>query len=133
MKEKYIHEHICTWLKLTYPRILFRTDFAAGVKMSMGQAIRHKKLQSGRAWPDLFIAEPKGGFHGLFLEIKGDEARVFNKKGHLLKNQHLIEQGDMIALLRSKNYAAYFAVGFDQARDLIQMYLEGKKIIGTVL
>lgn len=58
-KEAILHQQVCQYLRMQYPDVIFRTDFAAGVKMTMGQAVRHKKLQSGKAYPDLFIAEPR--------------------------------------------------------------------------
>jgi len=55
--ESILHEHVCDYLRLQYPDVLFRTDFAAGEKLSMSQAIRNKRLQACKAWPDLFVAK----------------------------------------------------------------------------
>lgn len=119
--EARLHEQVCQYLRVQYPGVLFRTDFAAGIKMTMGQAARHKKLQSGRAWPDLAIYEPRHGFFALFLELKA--ATIYKRNGELLSNPHVEEQQDMLKLLRSKGYQAQFAVGFDQAKELIDGYL----------
>lgn len=96
--------------------------------MTPGQAAKHKKFQSSRAYPDLFIAEPKRGKSGLFLEIKAENVVVFKKNGEIRQNSHLIEQDKMLKTLRNKGYEARFAVGFGNAKEMIRAYLgEPKK------
>lgn len=67
--EASIHSQVAQYIKMQYPGVIFRTDFAAGIKMTMGQAMKHKGLQSGRAYPDLFIAKQKKGEHPLQEKI----------------------------------------------------------------
>lgn len=122
-KEAILHRQICEYLKLRYPQVIFRTDFAAGIKMSIGQASQHKRLQSGRGFPDLFIAQPRNGFYGLFLEIKKEGTRVTLKNGEISSDKHIREQFAVLYKLQELGYAAYFAVGFKQARGLIDDYL----------
>ena len=57
-KEEILHLKVCDYLRKNYPNVLFRTDFSSGMKMTPGQAAKHKKFQKSRAWPDLFIAKP---------------------------------------------------------------------------
>lgn len=118
-----MHLLIAVYLKLQYPAITFRTDFAAGIKMTMGQAVKHKKLQSEDKYPDLFIAEPRGGYCGLFLEIKRDVHELLNKNGSFKKSDHLDGQRAMLQKLNKKGYRARFAAGFDHAKQLIDQYL----------
>ena len=125
--------------------MIFRTDFAAGIKMTMGQAIKHRNLQSGRAYPDIFIAKPMdiGRYskaHGLFLELKQEgvklkrvkDATKILKGEHKLRmagdwwDQHTEEQANMLRELDSLGYCAMFAVGFDEAVQLIRRYLGGQ-------
>lgn len=88
----------------------------------MGQAVRHKRLQYSRAFPDLFIAQPRNGKAGLFLELKA--RNIYKKDGTLLANPHVAEQAEMLAELRIRGYEAQFAVGFDKAREIIDRYLQ---------
>jgi len=81
--EGIIHRQVVDYLKYNYPYVLFRSDYAAGMKMTIGQAIQHKRLQSCRAWPDLFLAHPSGGSHGLFIELKADNVTLYLKNGEL--------------------------------------------------
>lgn len=122
-KEELLHLKICDYLRKNYPDVLFRTDFSSGMKMTPGQAAKHKKFQKGRAWPDLFIAESNNFASGLFLEIKAENVIVFKKNGKIRRNKHLIEQDKMLKELRKKGYRARFAIGYNQAIFEIQQYL----------
>lgn len=121
--EENLHLKICDYLRKNYPDVLFRTDFSSGMKMSPGQAVKHKKFQKSRAWPDLFIAESNTLASGLFLEIKAENVIVFKKNGEIRQNKHLIEQDKMLKELRSKGYRARFVIGYDKAILEIQQYL----------
>lgn len=121
--EENLHLKICDYLRKNYPDVLFRTDFSSGMKMSPGQAAKHKKFQKSRAWPDLFIAESNTLASGLFLEIKAENVIVFKKNGEIRQNKHLIEQDKMLKELRSKGYRARFVIGYKQAIFEIQEYL----------
>lgn len=108
---------------MQYPDVIFRTDFAAGIKMTMGQAVKHRNLQCGRAYPDLFIAQPVGKYYGLFLELKREGTTVVLKNGSLSADKHIREQAAVLNRLDSLGYCAKFAVGFDEAVDIIKKYL----------
>ena len=137
---------VADYLRLQYPDVIFHSDYGSGVKLTMGQAIKQKRQNGGRrAWPDLFIAEPRvvkasckvihsedrvireSHFieqkHGLFIELKKADTKIFTKKGTLVSNEHIREQFDMLEQLRRKGYVAEFACGFDEAKEIIDNYL----------
>jgi hypothetical protein len=120
-READIHLAVVTYLKLSYPEILFRTDYSSGMRMSMFQAVRHKQLQSCRAWPDIFIYYPTGGYHGLALELKRESP--YKKDGTLKRNLHLEEQRLVLARLTTLGYKACFVVQFDEAKRIIDEYM----------
>ena len=136
-KEEILHLKVCDYLRKNYPDVLFRTDFSSGMKMTPGQAAKHKKFQKSRAWPDLFIAKPEKDifrdsfsgdkyfkfFGGLFLELKAEGIKLYKKNGEMVANKHYQEQAEMLEKLRSNGYAAGFAVGYDQAIQIITDYL----------
>lgn len=121
--EKSIHKQVATYLKLQYPKVIFRTDFAAGCKMSIGQAVAHKALQSGPGYPDLFIAMPNRVFFGLFIELKKDISEVYNKNGSMVANPHIKTQFEFLQSLNKLGYMAAFGFGFDHAKKIIDEYL----------
>lgn len=123
-KEESVHRMVTEYLKLQYPGVVFRTDHSAGLKLTMAQAVMHKRLQEGRGYPDLFIAYPNNGYHGLFLELKRDGVVIYKKDGSMRKNEHLEEQESYMKRLRELGYKADFAVGFDDAKNKIDKYIE---------
>lgn len=124
MTELELQAQVADYIRLQYPSVIFHSDFGSGIKLTMGQAIKQKRLNGGRrAWPDLFLAEPKGKYSGLFIELKKDGVRVYKKDGTLVSDGHIREQYDMLEQLRRRGYAANFACGFDEAKALIDRYM----------
>ena len=116
MSEKTLHRAVCDYIRYQYPEVLFNTDLSGSMKLTIGQAKALKNLRSCRGWPDLFIAEPRGGFCGMFLELK-IEGKVYN-------TQHIKEQKQMIEILNKKGYFAFMACGFDEAKKVIDAYMK---------
>ena len=132
--EAILQQQVADYLRLQYPNVLFRSDFGAGLRMTMGQAVRQKRLNGGRrAWPDMFIAQPmeadKGQiswrrYHGLFIELKKDGTRLKKKSGEWA-SEHIAEQAAMLSDLQDRGYKATFAIGFEDAKLQIDEYLGG--------
>lgn len=122
MKEENLHLAICDYIRLQYPNVLFNSDMS-GVKLTMGQAVKAKKLRSSKGFPDLVIYEPRCNCHALFLELKREGEKILNKNGDL-KTDHLKEQDEIISKLCAKGYLACFAIGFDEAKRIIDLYLK---------
>ena len=95
----------------------------AGIKLTIGQAKKIKKLRSGRAWPDMFIAEPVGKYAGLYIELKRETP--FKLNGELKSGEHLKEQQKMLQALNERGYKALFVWDFDSAVQIIKNYLNG--------
>lgn len=135
MTESELQVAVADYIRLRYPNVLFHSDFGSGIKLTKGQAIKQKRQNGGRrGWPDILIAEPKirAGFEdtwtyenlGLFIELKKAGTRLKKKDG-TWASSHLEEQNEVLNKLQKKGYAAYFAVGFEEAKDIIDDYLGG--------
>ena len=140
--EENLQIQVADYLRLQYPNVLFHSDYGSGIKLTIGQATIQKRLNGGRrAWPDMFIAEPiarqnpewrEGDdlwddviiYKGLFLELKKEGVRL-RKKDYSWATPHIKEQAKILEKLREKGYKAEFAVGFDEAKNLIDEYLKG--------
>lgn len=124
MTELELQAQVADYIRLQYPDVIFHSDFGSGIKLTMGQAIKQKRLNGGRrSWPDMFLAEPKDKYSGLFIELKKEGVRVYKKDGTLVSDGHIREQYDMLEQLRRRGYAANFACGFDEAKALIDRYM----------
>lgn len=126
MSEAELQKQVAIYIRMQYPDVIFHSDFGSGVKLTPWQA-RMQKMQNGgrRAWPDMMIAEPIGNYHGLFIELKREGSRLKKQNGEWASS-HIAEQNIMLNELSNKGYKAEFAIGFEQALDLIDDYLGGK-------
>lgn len=125
MSEQDVHQKVSDYLRLQYPGIVWHTDFGSGVKLTIGQARAQKRLQGGRrAWPDLFIAEPRGGYSGLFIELKRDGVRTHLKNGQLAADPHIREQHLVLHSLQQRGYSAEFGIGFYPTKKIIDDYMK---------
>lgn len=142
MTESELQTQVADYIRLRYPKVLFHSDFGSGIKLTMGQAIKQKRQNGGRrAWPDMFIAEPrtpknnikaaKGtladilgvSYCGLMIELKKEGTRLRKKNGDYASD-HIKEQSLLLRELGNKGYKAVFAVGFDEAKKIIDEYLQ---------
>ena len=70
-----------------------------------------------KGFPDNFIAEPRGKYHGLFIELKRAKKTLSQKSP---------EQRAWIKALEEKGYKAVFCHGAEEAKRVVLAYLEGK-------
>ncbi|MDR0325019.1 MAG: VRR-NUC domain-containing protein [Oscillospiraceae bacterium] len=75
----------------------------------------HLKAQGVRAGvPDICLPVARGGYHGLYIELKATGGRVQDT------------QRVWIDALAAQGYKAIVAFGFEQARAAIEQYLRGE-------
>lgn len=123
-RESDIYTALARYLTLKHPDVLFRFDFSAGTKMTMGQARVHKSMNPHRGYPDFFLAAPRGGYCGLFIEIKKSDFKPFKRDGNIKQDEHLAEQFQMIIRLKNAGFEALFCSGLDECIKTIEEYLK---------
>ena len=126
-KEAETHKAIIQYLSVVKKDLIVSSD-PNGLKTTMGQAVQLKKMRlppEGKH-PDIFVFEPVGKYHGLFIEVKREGEELFKKKAFPpeFKSEHLQKQKEMHDRLRSKGYAGGFAIGFDEAKEMIDKYFK---------
>ena len=143
--EHNLYEQIARYLQQQYPDVIYRFDIAADLKLTMGQAAKHKRLHPERGYPDLFIAKPKeikvktalgGGYSlveakplgGLYVEIKKDGEKLTKKDGSW-RTPHIAEQAEMLEKLRQAGYKAEFGVGYESTVKIIRDYLGSNHVM----
>lgn len=120
MSEHDEQQAVCQYLDTVYPDVLYHANpngaWLAGNKgQRMGQM---RKLKGEGLLPgvsDLFIAEPRGIWHGFYLEMKD--------VGGAKPSEN---QAWFIAQAEQRGYFTAVAYGFDEAKPLIDYYLTGK-------
>ena len=109
-EEALIQEAVINYINAQYPGTLYCAS-AGGVRTSMKQAVKMKRTGYVKGFPDIFIYEPKGQWHGLAIEMK-------TAKG--VMSQHQKEwQNELI----KRGYIAVTCKSFDQAQIIIDEYL----------
>jgi hypothetical protein len=111
---------LCQWLDLTYPDVLYwATPNGAHLAGNARQrAAKMNKLKAEGFLPgvaDIFIAEPRGKWHGLFVEMKA-------RGGTLTENQKWF-----LSEVARRGYMDAVCYGFDDARGIVEDYLERKR------
>ena len=124
-KEEQLSKAVSRYLKLQYPDVVFTCD-SSGIRLTIGQATVLKAQRSTHKIPDMIILKPNAEYHGLILELKSDDSSPFLKDGSLSKGKHIQDQNQTLTELLSIGYYAVFAVGFDNAKKIIDDYMKLK-------
>lgn len=120
-----LQKQIATYLCYQHPNALFLSDVRAALKLSITQAVRSRDIQKpGFACPDMMIFAARCGYHGLFLELKAESP--YKKDGTLYAGEHLANQERARLALLKRGYLSVFVWNFDDAKRLIDDYLNGR-------
>lgn len=104
---------VVAYLRAQYPDIIFCSSMA-GVRLpSIGSAIKAKRMGNMKGVPDLLIFEPRGGIHGLMIELKSLHGELSN------------EQNIMINKLKDRDYWVKVCYDFCSAKEVIDRYMHG--------
>jgi hypothetical protein len=123
--ESHEQDKLCKYLDYQYPKVLYNSDLS-GIRLTIGQANKIKKQRKGRAWPDIFICEPRGKYHGLYIEMKAPGVTIVKRNGEIVSNEHIKEQFAMLCQLEQRGYMARFGIGFEGARKIVDEYFNLK-------
>lgn len=123
-KEYQLYRAVAAYLRMQYPNVIYHFDLT-GVNLSRAQAGMTKAIQCGSGYPDLFIAEPRNGYHGLFIELKAEGTRICKMDGSPATD-HIAKQTEVINDLTVRGYDCYLKAGFDAVKETIDRYLNGQ-------
>jgi len=113
------HEEQATfvdWLQLAHPDVLFHSipngaQFAGDLKRRVQQINKLKAEGLLPGTSDLLIAEPRGIYHGAYVEMKSE-------RGTLSENQRWF-----LAEAEKRGYYTIIAHGFETAKEMAETYL----------
>jgi hypothetical protein len=112
-KETLEHLAAMRWFKLQYPkeeRWSFHIANERKCSESYGRLLKNMGVKKGIS--DLFIPEPRGEYHGLWIEIKAKDGKK--------STEQINFTNDML----SKGYFACFCFGSDEVINTIKWYLK---------
>lgn len=113
--EEIEQEHVFLWASMeerAYPELAMLYAIPNGGKRAIKTAVALKKQGVKRGVPDMCLPVPRGGFNGLYIELK----RV---KGGTVSD----EQREWIAALNTQGYKAIICHGAEEAIEQIRGYL----------
>jgi hypothetical protein len=105
-------EIVIKYLRLAYPDALYCAS-AGGMWTSDSQRIKMARTGYVKGFPDLFIYEPRNGFHGLAIEMKKEKGGVVSP-----------EQKQWEQQLRNRGYSSYICKGSQDAIKVIDEYFK---------
>jgi|9_EtaG_2_1085328.scaffolds.fasta_scaffold00063_3 hypothetical protein len=112
LTEENIQISIVEYLKLQYPNLLFTATMGGQFQRHYSQRLKAKRTGYLKGVSDLLIFEPRGGYCGLFIELKRDR-----------KCYPTAEQKRFISRASDRGYYATCAKGFSECKELIDKYL----------
>ena len=110
VSEQSVQIAIITYLRYKCKDVLFSAS-VGGMHTSKTQAVKAKLTGYSKGCPDLMIFEPRGGYMGLFLEVKRDK-----------KSYPTAEQKNWLEALNKRGYLAKCVKGFDEAKEALDLY-----------
>lgn len=113
--EEQLQIAIVSWLRTYYAGIITNSSIFQGNISNIGLSIKANNMGYTAGFPDLFIFIPKGGFHGLFMELKN------GAKGKVSENQRAV----MDELIKN-GYAGGVIRTFEEAKLMVTNYMESK-------
>jgi len=118
------HNHqvaVVSWFKLQYPDLadciiaIPNGSHLAGTPKQRAQKMNKMKKEGFKPGAsDLFIAVPRGTFHGMWLEMK-DIGKT--------KSSVSPAQSDHLITMTNQGYYSRWAAGFDEAKWLASLYM----------
>ena len=116
--EAVIQQQILNWTSFAmgrYPELALLYHIPNGGSRNKLEAYNLKKQGVKAGVPDLCLPVARGGFHGLYIELKyGDNTATDNQKG-------------WITALRQQGYCAVVCHGYDQAVAVLDKSLKNGK------
>lgn len=103
---------VIVWLRCVYPHVVTNSSYLQGNFDSPGLMSKANAMGYTSGFPDIFIFEAKGGFHGLFLELKNGKKGVVSERQKTIINQ-----------LISKGYTGGVIRNLEDAKTLINNYM----------
>lgn len=97
-----------------WPELELMMHIPNGGKRSKSEAARFKAEGVKSGVPDIFLPVPRGGYHGLWIELKRREGGTVSR-----------EQKEWIARLTEQGYRAAVCRGWEEASEEIKRYMEG--------
>lgn len=114
-EEQTVVMHWAAMAEGRWPELRLLFHIPNGGKRSKSEAVRFRAAGVRSGVPDLFLPCSRGGYHGLWIEMKAIGGRISREQESWQKD--LLEQGYMCAV----------CYGADEAIETIEKYMQQKE------
>ena len=116
--EALLAKRVSNHLLSKYPNIPFNFSIGADVKLPIHVAKSLHQLHGkwSRGFVDLVICTCRGGYGGLYLELKATDG--------VQNTEHTRRQAQYHAVLRHNGYKVMFVCGFKECKKAIKEYIK---------
>lgn len=127
--ENHVRYQVISFLKTYFPKVKFIVnasgEFPRKTKSDWGK-INKLKAQGviNKSMPDVFISEPIGKYHGLYIELKDETKHPLKKNGSLKAGDDLYFQNMFLNELSDVGYFCTFGVGANHSVSIVKNYLQ---------
>ena len=111
--EAHLQAAVIRYIKIKYPEIRYCASLGGQYQKHISQRAKAQSTGYVRGFPDLQICEARGGYFGLFIEIKLDK-RCY-ASGY---------QKDWLNDLNNRGYLGVVAKGYNSVISTIDQYFE---------
>jgi hypothetical protein len=119
-KEQREHARLCEWLAWVKPGLW--CHYPAEGRKTPFERYLWSIMGGKKSIPDFMFFTSKKGFNGLALEFKDTGTVVYKLDGTPRKD--MIDQWKMLREFEKNGWKADFAVGFDEAQEMIKNYFD---------
>lgn len=117
-----VQEALFSWCDIQrgkYPelRLLYHVPNGGKRDARTAQALKRQGVKAGV--PDLCLPVARGGWHGLYIELKVGKNKPTEHQREWLKN------------LRQQDYATAVCYGWEEAADVLTSYLDHSTLLAT--
>ena len=108
-----------SWAKIAearWPVLKWMHHIPNGGKRAKSEAARFKAMGVKAGVSDVFLPCARGGYHGLYIEMKALDGRPSG------------DQKEFLAAMTSEGYFCAVCYGAEEAERLIERYLTGKEV-----
>ena len=115
ISEDRLQSEVIKYIRYAYPKVRYCASLGGIFTTPAGA---RKSLRNGyvKGFPDLFIYEARGGYHGLAIEIK------------TIKGRATKEQKEWIEALNERGYKAEVVKGLPEILNCIDAYLKRSRM-----
>ena len=104
------------WQEGKYPELKMMHHIPNGGKRSKTEAAIFKAMGVRSGVPDVFLPDPRGIYHGLYIEFKSDRGKTSSN------------QDELLTCLQEAGYFVCVSNSLEKAIDITKRYLELPKV-----